>query len=381
MLQFKQSESTAVRRQWMFQLIGANVTNETPTGTKNGVNLAFTTAYLPDPNTFVLTVNGQTLAAAGVDFTLSGQAITMNVAPLATDVFIAAYQVPSLTGQTGKGYISKNGATAVQTTNSMVEIDATNMPGFYYIALTAGELDTLGFIGLRVKTAQSLNYEDKALVSYNDPYVSQGGFVAPPNSTGSGITKTQADDLLKKIKKMIAEEFARFEEEEDAEEIVEQKDYTEKLDAILTAVREIEFPEIPETDLVPVLEAIGSVPKPLDYAPHFKDIGGKVDKIIPLVSENAKAFDGKMNIATDSINSSLKTVKELSVGFAEINKLMETFKSTLSEQSDMDKRFDAMTSGKNDKAIQELSQKFLELQKMMINHKYDILKALNKPTK
>jgi len=379
MLEFKQSEQNAVRRQWMFQLIGQIVNNEVPAGATPGTT--FTLAYLPDANSLKLTNNGQLLAGGGVDYTLVSQTLTMVNTVGATDVFLASYSVPALTGQTGKGYISKNGATAVQTTNSMVEIDSTNMPGFYYIQLAQSELDTLGFIGLRVKTAQSLNYEDKGLVSYNDPYVSQGGFVAPSNVTG-GITKTQSDDLLKKIKKMIADEFAKAEEEEDVEEVVEQKDYDAKLDAIMAKLDEPEekIEETPDrTD--EVLEAIAGLPTPTDFTPHFKSLGGKLDAVTPLVSENAKAFEGKMSVATESINTSLDTVKEISDGFAELKKLMDEFKTTLADQSDMDKRFDAMTSGKNDKKLEELSGKFLELQKMIINAKYDILQELTKANK
>ena len=247
MLTFRQSQGTAVRRRWMFQLIGTNVTNETPSGTMDGANKTFTLAYLPDPNTFVLTLNGQTLAAGGVDFTLSSQTLTMVNAPQSGDVFIASYQVPALTGQTGHGYLSKNGATAVQTTNSMVEIDATNMPGFYYIELTAGELSDTGFLGLRVKTTQSLNYEDKALITYDDPYAFHGGF---PVGTGKGdMQKLNWKKLLEMIRQVVKEEVAAVETTEDAGE-------SEKLDKILECVTELEQREQPELDVEPVLQAI-----------------------------------------------------------------------------------------------------------------------------
>lgn len=379
MLLFKQAEPIVARRQWMFQLIGQNIANEVPGGLKNSSNQTYTLAFLPNANTLVLTYNGQVLTGGGVDYTITGQTIVLTVvAPSASDVFLASYAVPALTGQTGSGYITKNGATAVATTNSMVEIDATNMPGFYYIALTAAELDTLGFIGLRVKTTNSLNFEDTAQISYNDPYTSQGGFVAPSNATG-GITKSQSDDLLKKIKKMIAEEFAKYEEQEDTEEAVEQKDYTEKLDAIFTAVtQEEKIEEIEPVDFSPIFDAIAAIEKPQDFTPHFKALAGQLERVVPLVSENAQAFEGKMSVATESINSSLDQVKEIATGFAELKIQMDEFKTTLAEQSDMDKRFDAMSSGKNDKKMEGLTQKFTDLQEMIINAKYDILKELTK---
>lgn len=40
--------------------------------------------------------------------------------------------------------LSKNGATAASTTNSPVEVDATNQKGLFYVELTAAELNTVG---------------------------------------------------------------------------------------------------------------------------------------------------------------------------------------------------------------------------------------------
>ena len=40
--------------------------------------------------------------------------------------------------------LSKNGAAAVAATNSVVEVDAVDQPGVYYLELTAAECDTLG---------------------------------------------------------------------------------------------------------------------------------------------------------------------------------------------------------------------------------------------
>jgi hypothetical protein len=48
------------------------------------------------------------------------------------------------TGLSPTVYISKNGGTAATTTNSAAEIDATNMQGWYKVALTATETNTDG---------------------------------------------------------------------------------------------------------------------------------------------------------------------------------------------------------------------------------------------
>jgi len=78
--------------------------------------------------------------------------------------------VSALTGQTGTGMVSKAGAAPAATTNSLVEVDATNMPGLYYITLTATELDTLGAVAVRYKSAGSLEAIGFGAVVPFDPY-------------------------------------------------------------------------------------------------------------------------------------------------------------------------------------------------------------------
>ena len=376
MLEFKQSVQTASQRIWFFQLTNIAPASEVPSGLKNNSNVTYTVLNPPQ----YLTLNGQTLTA-GTDYTIAGLTITMTTPPLSTDTFLSWYANAPLTGQTGHGYLSTNGGAGVSSTNTFTEIDSVNMPGSYYLQLAQSEVGTLGSLGLYVKTTSSNAFSAQAIVSYNDPYASQGGFVAPSNVTG-GFTKGMSDDLLKKIRKIIVDELAKIEEEDDVEEVVEQKDYDAKLDAILEAVTAEEEPEEETLDRTDeVLEAIAGLPTPMDFTPHFKDLGGKLDAVTPMVSENAKAFEGKMSVATDSINGSLNTVKEISDGFAELKKMMDEFKSTLADQADMDKRFDAMTSGKNEKRLEEFSNKFIELQKLVINSKYDILQELTKANK
>ena len=48
------------------------------------------------------------------------------------------------TGLTPTVYVSKNGGTAATATNAAAEIDSTNLPGWYSLALTATETDTDG---------------------------------------------------------------------------------------------------------------------------------------------------------------------------------------------------------------------------------------------
>jgi len=382
MLVFKQSEDVAARRNWMFQLPGLAVGNETPSGTKNGVNTDFTLAQIPNPDSLLLTLNGQVQTGGGVDYTISGLIITFNSAPISSDTIVAAYDIPALTGQTGTGYITKNGATPVATTNSMVEVDATNMPGFYYIEFTASELDTLGFIGLRVKTAASEEFQDKALVSYNDPYLSAGGF-SGGMSGSKGFTVKQANDIARRVWEYVL------------------KDKMKAQDALIKAAEDIEFPEvsmidyskqlkeiraaIKETDLTPVLKIVKDFPKPRDYSKDLVDIVSKLadmEKTTRLdvggFAKTVGEFQAKMNLATKEINSSLKEVAMIKEGFGKLQQLMDEFQTTLADQGDMDKRFNAMSAVAGNKKLEELASQIQQMMIMLTDHKFEILKELSK---
>lgn len=66
--------------------------DETPSGTLNGSNTAFTLAHTPSPSgSLQLYLNG-VLQVPGTDFTLSGASITMTVAPASTDTLKAWYR-------------------------------------------------------------------------------------------------------------------------------------------------------------------------------------------------------------------------------------------------------------------------------------------------
>lgn len=67
--------------------------NETPSGTINGSNTAFTLAHTPSPAASLsLYKNGQLQIAGGADYTLSGTSITYGSAPKTGDVLTASYR-------------------------------------------------------------------------------------------------------------------------------------------------------------------------------------------------------------------------------------------------------------------------------------------------
>ena len=74
------------------------------------------------------------------------------------------------TGLTGTGFVSENGATPVASSGSLTELNATNMPGRYYIELTAAELSTVGDIEFRFKAAACAEVVARGQVVPWDPY-------------------------------------------------------------------------------------------------------------------------------------------------------------------------------------------------------------------
>lgn len=67
------------------------------------------------------------------------------------------------TGLAGAGRLSKAGA-ATAATGNITQIDATNMPGRYYVQLTATEVNTLGVVEFRFKTAACAEVVMRGLV-------------------------------------------------------------------------------------------------------------------------------------------------------------------------------------------------------------------------
>lgn len=283
-----------------------------------------------------------------------------------------------LTGQTGKAKISKNGGAAVDSTNDIVEVDAGDMPGHYYLELTAAELDTLGWISIVMKTAGSLAFHDRATVSYNDPYVSVGGF---SGSVGEAkITKKQLDYIAEQV----------------WEQVLDEKKAKEWLQQAATHP-EVKFPEIPQTivqptDLTPVLDRIADLkfPVPKDYTATLENLAVLVEKTKELnlqpLQQTVEKFDASMKEATADIKLTLETVNEVKSGFEQLQQLVDEFNEKQAEMSDMDKRFENMTSIMQQQSLEdhkakleELAQKIDEsLKKILITitkQKYELMGA------
>lgn len=66
------------------------VSDETPSGTKNGVNASFTLVNIPIPSSFNIFLNGLRLRN-GTDYILIGSALELSSAPLSTDSLVCSY--------------------------------------------------------------------------------------------------------------------------------------------------------------------------------------------------------------------------------------------------------------------------------------------------
>ncbi len=87
------------------------------------------------------------------------------------------------TGVTGTPRIAKNGVSSAAATASIVQVDVTNMPGLYYLELTAAELDTLGQVFVSFKTAATAQWHGIITVVDYDPFDTvRMGLTALPNA-------------------------------------------------------------------------------------------------------------------------------------------------------------------------------------------------------
>lgn len=110
---------------------------------------------------------------------------------------------------TGTPRIAKNGVSSAAASASIVEVDSTNMPGLYYLELTAGEVDTLGTIYISFKTAATAQWHGICHVVDFDPFDGvRMGMTALPNAaaeaagglftrgTGAGQINQPANGLI-----------------------------------------------------------------------------------------------------------------------------------------------------------------------------------------
>lgn len=239
--------------------------------------------------------------------------------------------VSGLTGQTGTVFISKNGGAGVASTNSLVEVDAGDMPGQYYVELTAAELDTLGWIAISKKTAGSLAFHDRAIVSYNDPYTSTGGFSGGGVGESFKLTKKHIDAIAERVWKYL------LIEEKTAQDVLLEAAVPvlpTDLSGLESSIKSI---VIPETDLTPVLEGISRIVIPkLDLKPVLK----KIDAIkIPMPmnhSAEIQSLAKQINEAVSKLDKPDVLSPEVSKLLNEVATLQDNFDNKITEVLDKD---------------------------------------------
>lgn len=291
--------------------------------------------------------------------------------------------VTGLTGQTGTVFISKNGAAAVASTNSIVEVDAGDMPGHYYIELTAAELSDLGWISITKKTSGSLAFHDRAIVSYNDPYTSVGGF------SGGGVG--ESFKLTKKHIEAIAEAVWKYAVQEEVtaqskllqaadHPIIDMNPIMDKIDAIKIpeldiepVLTKIDGIKMPVVDLIPVLKKIDAIeiPVPINHsseiqtlAKQISDAVKQLDKPDTLNAEVSRILN-ELTVMTDNFDNKIKALLDKDTGAKETQDLITELQIEVERKLKL--VFEQLVNVKfqNQKVAEEI-----------INSKHDILKEL-----
>lgn len=96
----------------------AQILSEIPAGLINGINLVYT---VQNQSSFI-TLNGQVLAAGGIDYTISGNGITMVVAPPTNSIFLSFY-----ISQAVNPIVTNPSTNAYGVTVSQLKADITRM--------------------------------------------------------------------------------------------------------------------------------------------------------------------------------------------------------------------------------------------------------------
>jgi len=267
---------------------------------------------------------------------------------------------------------------------AMTELSASLSPGVYYydFATTAhtSQFVEESFL-MTVTSATASNdplYGEVKVGGYVDQIGISGGVVQ--YGKGKGMTEMQIKGLAEQVWKVVLSN-----DKTAADTLLSKSEFNSAKDMVMMDMK----PMMDKMDSIPVLidrtdEIMSSIKdsimKPKDYSKEIKAIGTKVDGLVmevkPVVkdfSASVKVFQEKMKISAEEINSSMKTVSELQQGYTKLQTLMDEYGSKLSDQTDMDKRFDAMASALNKKSLDDVAQ---EIQKTQVEIKEYIRRVL-----
>jgi len=208
--------------------------------------------------------------------------------------------ITAKTGQTGTGQISINGNPPTTSINSLVEIDATNLPGDYYLLLDQKEIATLGTALVRFKngaTAEFVTVVDILAFNPRLPISLQPGF----NSvSGPDIDYSRIGKLLQGIVDSIPKPSEP--KEPDLEPVIHA------IHALYDRMEALEGKEVPETDLKPLLAkldglkaSVAGIDLNVDFSPLLAAIKQQATDIEPTLT----SFEEKLRAALAAMKAAL----------------------------------------------------------------------------
>lgn len=314
--------------------------------------------------------------------------------------------VTGLTAQTGTVKISKNGAASAASTNSLVEVDVANMPGHYYIELTAAELSDLGMISIYYKAAGSLAFHDRAYVTYDDPFARHGGFAQGGGGKAEKFTAAMANDIAERVWKVKLQDRAAgdillsksdFNHKEDTVK-VDQTELTSSLETMaaglkglierdtgLTSLQEFAS-QIEQAYNATSTQASESMMQKYDQVenriknilPDFQAFNKVISELVPKMSNMSSQFD-KIKSTGEELNQLKETAKEFNTiknDFMTLKDLMAEFSSKVNEIGDMDRRFAALSGNLQAESLKEIADKMAATEKSLKETAAKILQAL-----
>jgi gas vesicle protein len=315
--------------------------------------------------------------------------------------------ITAKTGQTGTGYISKNGATPVATSGSLVEVDATNQPGLYYIELVATELDTLGFFAVRFKNSSTAEFQMVGQCVADDPYIQHTGpGLSLPSGVkmAGGMKKEEMVELAKMIwnvllkgdqtAKDVVLKLLDYEEAEKPETKSEGVD----INPIMTELKKLDSLEklekLDEMDgkHEEILRAIKGQ-KTKDYSTsisgvesQIKELASKFDEFSNRESEAKemqeviKLIQPKIDQVKEAVASLGKTsdlAEEVTGKLDTISTVVNEVADKVNKEIDIEKRFADLGNKGTDKALAELHTTLTAMAKKILvaitEAKFDIM--------
>lgn len=282
------------------------------------------------------------------------------------------------TGQTGTVYLSKNGTTQAQSTNSLVEVDSANLPGHYYVELTASELDTLGFLSVRYKAAGTAAFQWVGQVVADDPYINHSG---PGMSGGSGraasglkqeemiaLAKMVWNVILrgkKTAKDVVLETMELAEEEIEFPEDTATPKVLAKIQAVVEDLAEREAVDPSDgiaaltKTVAGVTSGLSSLQKQLVPIARLEVTLGKLQQVVA----NPQTFQGIAGVVAEltpqiaAFKEALEDVRTTTGTFQELNDQAETLMSGLNEKIDtildVERRFAALKTDESKEYLQK----------------------------